>query len=98
MLAHATWRTCTKHGVEKDACDVNLLVWLQVAAGVGFTLFLVGGEDSAFEKFKTWSAEPVDTLATLQAGDEDEDGGKGGAGGKRKAPAAKGGAKKAKAK
>jgi hypothetical protein len=68
---------------------------VQVAAGVGFIMFLVQGEEADFERFPVWKAETVDNFATLGKADEEEEG-KGAKGGtKRKAPAAKAGAKKA---
>jgi hypothetical protein len=64
---------------------------LQVAAGVGFTLFLVEGKEEDFERIPVWQAETLDNLPTMGAAIEEEEKGskrKGGAGGK-------GGAKKA---
>jgi hypothetical protein len=68
---------------------------VQVAAGVGFILFLTQLDDKDIQSFPEWDAPVVDTLPTIGGGDDDEDGkGKGGA--KRKgATAAGGGAKKA---
>ena len=66
---------------------------MQVAAGVGFTLFLVEGTEEDFTRFPTWHAETVDSLATLGGADEEEE--KGAKGAKRKGAAAKGPAKKA---
>ena len=64
---------------------------LQVAAGVGFTLFLVEGEEDEFARFPTWKAETVDTLPTLGAAIDEEEKG---AAGKRKGGAGTSGAAK----
>lgn len=72
----------------------------QVAAGIGFILFLVDMPESETSRFPVWDCEAVDELSTLSgAGKEDGKAAaaaKGGA--KRKGAAAKGGgAKKARA-
>ena len=63
---------------------------VQVAAGVGFTLFLVDAPQEEFTRFPTWKAETVDNLATLGGADDEEE-----KGGKRKGAPAKGASKKA---
>ena len=60
---------------------------------MGFTLFLVEGEESEFARFPTWKTEVVDQLPTLGAAIDEDEGGKGGA--KRKGAAGAGPAKKA---
>jgi hypothetical protein len=87
-----TWRHI--RGIQPETS----LAAVQVAAGIGFTIFLVDMPDDAAElaRFPIWEADEVDNLPTLSgAGKEDggKDGGKGAA--KRKGAAAKGGAKKA---
>jgi hypothetical protein len=69
---------------------------VQVAAGVGFILFLTQLEESELATFPVWDAPVVDELPTIGGGDEDEEAkGKGGA--KRKPTgAAAASAKKAK--
>lgn len=66
----------------------------QVAAGVGFTLFLVDAPEAELAELPVWDVEPVDPLCTV-GGDPEEEAANGKAAAKRKAPAAKGGAKKA---
>jgi hypothetical protein len=52
---------------------------LQVAAGVGFILFLTQLEESDLVSFPVWDAPVVDELPTIGGGDEDEEAkGKGG--------------------
>jgi hypothetical protein len=68
-------------------CCSNSVRSVQVAAGVGFTLFLVEGEEADFTRFPTWKAETVDNLAIIGGADDEDEKVKGGA--KRKAPGAK---------
>ena len=58
---------------------------MQVAAGVGFILFLTQLEESDLPSFPMWDAPVVDELPTIGGGDEEEEG-KGKAGAKKKGP------------
>lgn len=69
------------------------LMVMQVAAGVGFILFLAQLDDKAMEEFPTWESDVVDALPTIGGG-EDEDEGKG-KGAKRKTGVGASAAKKA---
>lgn len=69
---------------------------MQVAAGVGFILFLTQLEESDLASFPVWDAPVVDELPTIGGGDDEEEG-KGKGGGKKKATGvAAAGVKKAK--
>lgn len=53
---------------------------VQVAAGVGFIMFLTQLEEADLPSFPMWDAPVVDELATIGGGDDEEDAkGKGGA-------------------
>ena len=55
-------------------------VCVQVAAGVGFILFLTQLEESDLASFPMWDAPVVDELPTIGGGEEEEEvKGKGGA-------------------
>lgn len=46
----------------------------QVAAGVGFILFLAQLDEKAMEEFPVWESEDIDSLPTIGGGDDEEEG------------------------
>lgn len=50
------------------------VLFIQVAAGVGFILFLAQLDEKAMEEFPVWESEDIDSLPTIGGGDDEEEG------------------------